>query len=59
MRGEKRPVTVAGVHALREEYTRTMKPTRALGTEASKMERKLKAEGRRQKAECRMQNALS
>ena len=42
IRGKKPPLTAAGLHVLRDEYSRTIEPARAL---ASK---------RRQKGECRM-----
>ena len=42
IRGKKQPLTAAGLHALRDEYTRTIEPARAL------------AAIRRKKAECRM-----
>jgi hypothetical protein len=39
--GKKRPLTAAGVHALREEYTSTIEPARALAAETLKLERTL------------------
>ena len=41
IRGRKLPLTAAGLSALREEYTRTIEPARALATEALKLERTL------------------
>ena len=41
IRGKKLPLTAAGVHALRDEYTRTIEPARALATETLKLERTL------------------
>jgi hypothetical protein len=41
IRGKKQPLTAAGIHALREEYTRTIDPARALAAEALKLERTL------------------
>jgi hypothetical protein len=38
IRGKKLPLTAAGVHALREEYTRTIEPARALAAETLKLE---------------------
>ena len=35
------PLTAAGLQALREEYTRTIDPARALAAEALKLEREL------------------
>ena len=35
------PLTAAGVHALRDEYTRTIEPARALAVETLKLERTL------------------
>jgi hypothetical protein len=45
IRGKKQPLTAAGLHALRDEYTRTIEPARALAAETLTLERKLKAEG--------------
>jgi hypothetical protein len=33
IRGKKQPLSSAGLHALRDEYTRTLEPTRALAAE--------------------------
>ena len=41
IRGKKQPLTAAGVHALRNEYTRTIEPARALAAETLKLERTL------------------
>ena len=41
IRGKKRPLTAAGLHALREEYVRTIAPTRALAAETLILERSL------------------
>ena len=41
IRGKKLPLTAAGIHALREEYTRTIEPARALAAETLKLERNL------------------
>jgi hypothetical protein len=41
IRGKKQPLTAAGVHALREEYTRTIEPVRALAAETVNLERTL------------------
>lgn len=41
IRGKKLPLTAAGVQALREEYTRTLEPARALAAEALQLERTL------------------
>jgi hypothetical protein len=41
IRGKKLPLTAAGVHALRDEYTRTIEPSRALAAETLKLERTL------------------
>jgi len=38
IRGKKLPLTAAGVHALRDEYTRSIEPARALAAEALKLE---------------------
>jgi hypothetical protein len=45
IRGKKQPLTAAGVHALRDEYIRTITPARALAAETMKMEHPPKAEG--------------
>jgi hypothetical protein len=41
IRGKKLPLTAAGVHALRAEYTRTIEPARALAVETLNLERTL------------------
>jgi hypothetical protein len=41
IRGKKLPLTAAGVHALRVEYTRTIEPALALAAETLKLERTL------------------
>ncbi len=41
VRGKKRPLTAAGLQALRGEYTRTIAPARALAAEALSLERSL------------------
>ena len=41
IRGKKFPLTAAGVHGLRDEYTRTIEPTRALAAETMTLERTL------------------
>ncbi len=41
IRGRKEPLSSAGLHALRDEYTRTIEPTRALAAEILKLERTL------------------
>ena len=41
IRGKKQPLTAAGLHALRDEYTRTVEPARALAAEALTLERTL------------------
>ena len=51
-RGKKQPLTAGGLHALREEDTRTIEPSRALAAETLTLEHS-------SKAECRMQNDLS
>ena len=38
IRGKKLPLTAAGVQGLREEYTRTLEPARALAAETLKLE---------------------
>ena len=45
MRGKKQPLTAAGVHGLRAEYTRTIEPARALAAESLNLERKSQAKG--------------
>jgi hypothetical protein len=39
------PLTAAGLHALRDEHTRTLEPACALVAETLTLGRKLKAEG--------------
>jgi hypothetical protein len=39
IRGKKLPLTAAGVHALRDEHTRTIEPARALAPETLNLER--------------------
>ena len=41
IRGKKLPLTAAGVHGLRDEYTRTIAPARALAAETLQLERTL------------------
>jgi hypothetical protein len=41
IRGQKQPLSSAGLHALRDEYTRTMAPARALAAETLNLERTL------------------
>jgi hypothetical protein len=41
IRGKKQPLTAAGVHALRDEYTRTIEPARALVAETLNLEHTL------------------
>ena len=41
IRGKKHPLSSAGLHALRDEYTRTIAPARALATETLALERTL------------------
>jgi hypothetical protein len=45
IRGKKQPLTAAGLHALRNEYTRTIEPARALAAETLTLPRKSNAEG--------------
>ena len=45
IRGKQQPLSSAGLHALRDEYTRTIEPARALAAETLTLERKSKAEG--------------
>ena len=45
IRGKKQPLSSAGHHALRGEYTRTIAPARALAAETLTLERKHKAKG--------------
>jgi hypothetical protein len=46
IRGKKQPLSSAGLHALRDEYTRAIEPTRALAAETLTLERPLNAECR-------------
>jgi hypothetical protein len=41
IRGKKQPLTAAGLHALRDEYTRTIEPARVLAAETQTLERTL------------------
>ena len=41
IRGKKHPLSSAGLHALRDEYTRTIAPARALAAETLALERTL------------------
>jgi hypothetical protein len=41
----KQPLSAAGHHALRDEFTRTIEPARALAAETLTLERTLKANG--------------
>jgi hypothetical protein len=41
IRGKKLPLTAAGVHALRDEHTRSIEPARSLAAETLKLERTL------------------
>ena len=41
LRGKKPPLSSAGLHALRDEYTRTIEPARALAAESLTLERTL------------------
>ena len=41
LRGKKQPLSSAGLHALRDEYTRTIEPARALVAETQTLERTL------------------
>lgn len=42
IRGKKQPLSYAGLHALRAEYTRTIEPPRALAAEILTLERTLR-----------------
>jgi len=42
IRGKKQPLSSAGLHALRDEYARTIAPARALAAEALTLERTLR-----------------
>ena len=54
IRGKKQPLSSAGLHSLRDEYTRIIEPARALAAETLTLERTLKAKGRMQNVECRV-----
>ena len=41
IRGKKQPLTAAGVHTSRDEYTRNIEPARALAAETLNLERTL------------------
>jgi hypothetical protein len=41
IRGKKQPLSSAGLHALRDEYIRTIDPARALAAETLQLERTL------------------
>ena len=41
IRGKQQPLSSAGLHALRDEYTRTIEPARALAAETLTLERTL------------------
>ena len=41
LRGKKQPLTAAGLHALRDEYTRTIAPARTLAADTLTLERTL------------------
>ena len=41
IQGKQQPLATAGVHALRDEYTRTIEPVRALAAETLTLERTL------------------
>ena len=41
IRGKKQPLSSAGLHALRDEYTRTIEPARSLAAETLTLERTL------------------
>ena len=43
IRGKKQPLSSAGLHALRDDYTRTIEPARALAAETLTLERNLSA----------------
>jgi hypothetical protein len=43
IRGKKQTLSSAGLHALRDEYTRTIEPARALAAETLTVERESKA----------------
>ena len=44
IRAKKPPLSSAGLHSSRDEYTRTIAPARALAAEALTLERRLSAE---------------
>jgi hypothetical protein len=46
IRGKKQPLSSAGLHALRDEYTRTIEPARALAAETQTPKRELNVECR-------------
>jgi hypothetical protein len=52
IRSKKLPLTAAGVHALRDEYTRTIEPARAFAAKTLKLERQPSAERGVRNAEC-------
>ena len=52
IRGKTLPLTAAGVHGLRDEYTRTIAPARALSAETLTLERLPNAERGMRSAEC-------
>jgi len=58
IRGKKQPLSSAGLYALRDEYTRTIEPARALAAETLTLERRLSAECGVQNAECPAEIAL-
>ena len=41
IRGKKQPLSAAGLHGLREEYTRTIEPARAVASEILPLQRRL------------------
>ena len=45
IRGKKQPLSSAGLHALRDEYTRSIAPARALAAETLTLERTLSGKG--------------
>jgi hypothetical protein len=47
-------LTAAGLHALRDEQTRTIEPACTLAAETLTLERMLKAECRKKNEECRV-----
>jgi hypothetical protein len=56
---EKQPLSFAGLHALRDEFTRTIEPARTLAAETLTLERRLSAELGVQNAECPAEIALT